>query len=99
MDELLMDKVQLISWIIAMAAAVITALLAISNFKKSIRERKLDLRWKQASIAKEFVNEVHENKFSGAAIQMLDWFTISKTEALDKLEIGEINYEEILEAI
>ena len=47
-----MDEVQLISWIIAMIAGIITALIAISSFRKSIRERKLDLLWKQANVAK-----------------------------------------------
>lgn len=99
MDKLIMDEVQLISWIIAMIAGIITAIIAISSFRKSIRERKLDLLWKQANVAKEFIHEIHTNKYSGAAISMLDWFVIDKADNFDTSKITEIEYEEVLVAI
>ena len=99
MDQLLMDKVQLVSWIIAMIAAITTALIAISSFRKSIRERKLDLLWKQANVAKDFMNEVLTHKYSGKAILMLDWFTRDKTDYVDRSKIKQIDYAGVLEAI
>ncbi len=99
MDQLLMDKVQLVSWIIAMIAAITTASIAISSFRKSIRERKLDLLWKQANVAKEFMNEVLTNAYSGKAILMLDWFVIDKSDYTDTSGISHIDYAEVLEAI
>lgn len=99
MDQLLMDKVQLISWIIAMIAAITTALLAISSFRKSIRERKRDLLWKQANVAKDFMNEVLSHKYSGKAILMLDWFIINTTDFVDTSKTTQIKYQDVLEAI
>lgn len=99
MDPLVMDQVQLVSWIIAIIAGVITALIAINSFRESIRERQRDLLWKQANVAKDFMNEVLTHEFSGKAILMLDWFSIDKTDYLDISKVTQINYEEVLEAI
>jgi hypothetical protein len=94
-----MDNLQLISLIVATVVGIITAIIAIINFRKSIIERKLDLLWKKANAAKEFVGEIHENQFSGAAISMLDWFVIDKTDNYDKKRVTEIKYSEVLAAI
>jgi len=100
MDKALMEEVQVIFWIATMVAGIATALIALSNFRKSIRERRLDLLWKQANVAKEFIHEIHTNKFSGAAISMLDWFVIDKADNFDTTRITEkIKYEEVLVAI
>ena len=80
-------------------AASITAGIEIRTFKKSIAERKLDLLWRQANAAKEFVHEIHNHESSGAAILMLDWYVIKKVDKFDIKRIIMIKYEEVLAAI
>ena len=94
-----MELAQLASWIAAIIAGLTTAAIAIRNFRKSIDERKLDLLWKQASAAKDFVHEIHENEFAFAAISMMDWFVIDKAGNFNKGKITELKYPEVLEAI
>ena len=94
MDKSLIDEAQFVSLIVAVIAGIITALLAISSFRKSIKERRLDLLWKQANVAKEFTHEIHRHESAAAAISMLDWFIISKYR-----ENENILYEEVLKAI
>jgi hypothetical protein len=93
-------KIQVIFWTTSIVVAITTAIIALANFRKSILERKLDLRWKQATAAKEFMAEIHTHKFSGAAISMLDWFEIGDDDNFDKKRITEkIKYEEVLAAM
>jgi hypothetical protein len=99
MHREIMDEVQLGFWIIAAISAIVTAAIGISTFRKSIGERKLDLKWKQADAAKQFILEIHTNPFSGAAISMLDWFVIDKPDNFDKSKFTEIKYEDVLGAI
>lgn len=96
----LMNQAQLATWFVTIIVGVITAAIAIRNLRKSIRERELDLRWKQANAAKDFVHEIHENKFAFAAISMMDWFVIDKADNFDKTKISEkLKYPDVLEAI
>jgi hypothetical protein len=97
MDKVIMDQGQLTFWIVAMIGGIITASLALINFRKSIRERQLDLRWKQADSAKEFVHEIHGNK-AGVAIEMLDWFILAKPVGADSSVPG-LKYDDVLAAI
>jgi hypothetical protein len=99
MDKPIMDVAQLLSWIIAMIAAIVTAKVAISNLKKSIEERRVDILWKRANAANEFIHEMHENKQSAAAVSMLDWFRVDKLEIYQTNKISRISYTEILKAI
>src|SRR5690349_2720353 len=95
----LMNQVQMASWAAAIIAGLTTAAMALRNFRKSIDERKLDLAWKQANAAKDFVHEIHENEFAFAAISMMDWFVIDKADNFDKTKVTELKYSEVLDAI
>ncbi len=93
-----MDDVQLIAWICAFIAGLVSVSIAIRSFKKSIKERQLDLLWKQANSAREIVREIHDNKNASDAVLMLDGFLIDKPELLDARLIT-IAYEEVLAAL
>jgi len=69
------SSVQVIYWEISGAVALVTAGIAIYNFGQSIKQRKAELRWKQASIAKDIVHEMHNKSHCACAISMLDWFS------------------------
>lgn len=72
--------------LVTIIAAIVTACMAIVNFRKSIEERRLDLRWKMANAATAFVHEMHLDKRTGDAISMLDWLHLDKKPAGDAEE-------------
>ncbi len=72
------QEIQFFSWIAAAAGAIVTAVLAIINFRNSIRERRLDLRWKMANAARVFVQETHSDKRANDAISILDWLDMDR---------------------
>jgi hypothetical protein len=74
----LSDEVQFFSWMAAGITALVTAGMAIVNFRYSIKERRLDLRWKRANAATEFVQEMHSNCHTSGAISILDWLHLNK---------------------
>jgi hypothetical protein len=83
------DDIQVISWMAATIAALVTANLAIINFRNSIKERHLDLRWKMANSAAVFVREMHSNQHSSDAVCILDWLHINKEPPNDAGTRGE----------
>lgn len=72
------QDIQFFTWIAAGLAALITASLAIVNFRNSIHERSLDLRWRMADAARTFVQELHSDKRANDAISMLDWLDMDR---------------------
>lgn len=95
----IMEDAQLIVWVVAFIAGLISAIIAIRTFQNSIDERKADLAWRQANASRELVKELHENSNAIAAVSMLDWFSIDQPDNYDKSRMIEINYEEVLVAL
>lgn len=73
MSEDLKNWIQAVFWIIASIGALIAAFKAISELRENRIQRIKELRWKQANLAKELLDEMFEDKYSMAAMLMLDW--------------------------
>jgi hypothetical protein len=74
------QEIQIFSWIAAAFLAIVTAVLAIINFRGSIRQRQLDLRWRKAQAAIAFIHDMHGHELAAAAFFMFDWLD-SKTQS------------------
>ncbi|MGE0635795.1 MAG: hypothetical protein AB7G44_07265 [Bacteroidia bacterium] len=98
--NLSLDKqVAAFSGIVAVLAGIITAIVALSNFRQSILQREAELKWKQASIAKDLVKEIHDHPRSSNAILMLDWFTCHRIHDFSQKEATTIDYKDVLETL
>lgn len=51
----------------------VAAVKGVWDMQNSAKERKADLRWKQANAAKDLITDVHHDKFSSNCVCMLDW--------------------------
>ena len=58
---------------IGVLGVAIAAFKGLWDMQSSARQRKADLRWKQANAAKDLVTDVHQDKFSSNCVRMLDW--------------------------
>lgn len=87
MDAYTKDVIQVVFWFVAIVGAFIAAIKALHEMKQN-REQRADelaqrekesaltaqeLRWSQAKIAKELLDEMFEDPLARAAMTMLDW--------------------------
>jgi hypothetical protein len=93
------QDLQAASWFVAVVVGLVTACLAITNFRNSIKERRLDLLWKRANAANEFVHEVHLNKDSLGAIEILDWLYFGRGSSDSPAKECKFQYADILETL
>jgi hypothetical protein len=73
MNPQVKDWVQIISWAVAIIGGLVAAFRAISEMQENREQRIRELRWKQATAAKEFFDEILTNPYVSDALQMLDW--------------------------
>src|SRR5688500_14065605 len=73
MAQLIKDIFQVAAWIVAVIGGLIAAGKAISELRNSTQQKKRDLRWRQAEMAKQLLDELFGNLEARAALKMLDW--------------------------
>ena len=73
MSESTKDIFQVAAWAVAVIAGLVTVWKAVAELKRSTEQRKRDLRWRQAEMAKQFVDEILGHLEARAALKMLDW--------------------------
>lgn len=67
------DLITLIGGIVAVVGGLIAAFKTIQELRQSRRQRYEELRWKQANIAKQLLDELFGHEYSENAVLMLDW--------------------------
>lgn len=91
------NDAQLAAWVFAALGAGVTAVLAIVTFRQSIEQRKLDLKWRKADLANDFISTLHENEDARHAIEVFDWM-----HAREKTNDGnehDLKYEKVLQVL
>jgi hypothetical protein len=73
MNTQIKDWVQVLSWGVAIIGGLIAAFKAIAEMRENREQRVRELRWKQATAAKEFFDEILADSRVNDALQMLDW--------------------------
>ena len=67
------DALESLATIVAVIGSLVAAFMAIPEFRRSIDQRRENLRWKRAEMAKICVDEIRQNPLSRDALKMLDW--------------------------
>jgi hypothetical protein len=73
MDELTKDILQAAVWIVAVVGGLVTASKAVVELARANQQRRLDLRWRQAEMAKRCLDELFGHPEARSALKMLDW--------------------------
>lgn len=92
------DLVTLVGGVVAVIGGLIAAFKTIQELQQSRRQREEELRWKQANVAKQLLDELFGHKYSENAVLMLDW-NKSKREYVVGDESLIISYEDVLTAL
>jgi hypothetical protein len=98
MKPLLKDWIQVISWGVAIAGGLIAAFAAIYQLRINTTQRKAELRWKQANLGRELVDEICRGG-AGKAHQMLDYYEEGRTFEAIPEDSKTITLPEILAAL
>jgi len=84
------DIVQVGAWAVAIVGGLVAAFMAVAQFRRANDQRREDLRWKQAELAKRCLDEIRGDDLACAAMKMLDWVGLTyekpgggKTGAID----------------
>jgi len=68
------DVIQALSWIGAVVGVLVAAFKGITEVRESRLQRERELRWKQANLGREIIDEIFDPKsFAGIALDMLDY--------------------------
>ena len=94
-----MEWVQLLSLLIGIIGGLIAASRAIIELRENRIQRMRELRWRQAKVGKEALDELFTHPSSEKAVFMLDWASGKREYELEKGQRVTISYPEILSAI
>jgi hypothetical protein len=73
MSSDLKDWFQVGAWFVAIIGGLIAASKAVTEARRSNAQRREDMRWKRAEMAKTCLDEIFGDRLSSAAMKMLDW--------------------------
>jgi hypothetical protein len=94
------DYFQIIAWLVASIGGVIAAFRAIVEVQRNRKQREIELRWKQAQLAKGILDEIQDDSLIQNAKKLIDWHeheyevrkdhieTITQEEVLNSLQKG-----------
>jgi len=92
------ELITLIGGLVAVVGGLIAAFKAIQELRQSRRQRVEELRWKQANVAKQLLDELFAHDYSENAVLMLDWNKGKRGYAVGKESIL-ISYNDVLAAL
>lgn len=92
------DIIQILSWGAAIIGGLIAAFKAIAELKENRELRARELRWKQAELAKELLDDLFTNKCAKDALQMIDFNKFS-FEIQEGKGMEEITRQQVLESM
>lgn len=87
----------MIATLIAVIGGLIAAFKAIDEMRLNREQRKIELRWRQAKLAKEILDSATGNDYFNTAMFMLD--VSGRRYKIDEGKMERISYEEIIEAL
>jgi hypothetical protein len=91
--------VTLIGGVVAVVGGLVAAFKAIHELRQSRKQRDEELRWKQANVAKQLLDELFvQNDYSENAVLMLDWNRGKRDYIVGKESIL-ISYDDVLAAL
>jgi hypothetical protein len=67
------DVIQIVVSAVAIIGGLVAAFKAIAELKRGNIQRREDMRWKQAEMAKKIIDEIYNDRLARAAMKMLDW--------------------------
>jgi hypothetical protein len=62
---------------VAIIGGLVAASKALAEFRRANDQRREDMRWKQAEMAKRCLDEIRNDSLARAALKMLDWSGLS----------------------
>ena len=91
------DYFQIVAWLVASIGGVIAAFKAIVEVRLNRKQRESELRWKQAQLAKELLDEIEENSLIRNAKNLIDRHEYEYYVRENQIEI--IHHEEVLDSL
>jgi hypothetical protein len=73
----LKDWFQVGAWFVAIIGGLIAASKAVAEAQRANVQRREDMRWKRAEMAKTCLDEIFGDTLSSAALKMLDWSNLT----------------------
>jgi len=73
MDPFKKDLVQVAAWMVAIVGGLVAAFKAIQETRENRRQRRRELRWKKAELARDIIAKLYTNKKLHDACIMVDW--------------------------
>jgi hypothetical protein len=67
------DKFELTSKLVAILGGIISAIALILTLQSGTEQRATELRWKQANLARELVENMLSDSKAFDALRMIDW--------------------------
>ena len=84
--------------VIGIVAAIVTAVLGIIQLDRAVDQYAEDLRWKQASLAREMTNKMVEDE-GWQAVEMLDWEETGSQFEIEKGQKAAIKASDVSSAL
>jgi hypothetical protein len=94
-----MDGFDIASKSVAIVGGILLATKAVMEMHSSRVQRESELRWKQASMAREILKEFHADKNAMDAIEMLDWGAGQHAYGVGEQRDLQIAEEDVVEAL
>ena len=93
------DWIHFTSWLLAFTGGVIAAMVALYNVIEKRNQRKKELRWRQASAAKNILGELVTNAQAWNAALMMDSTDEDREYEIESNQILRISYGDVLCAL
>lgn len=73
LSPIIMDLIQVLSWMVAIAVGIVAASKALHEIRENRDLRREELRWRKAQLAREVLKGIRDNPAIRGAGLMLDW--------------------------
>ena len=93
------DIAQFITVRVAIIGGLIAAFRAIVEMQQNRQQRVKELRWRQANLAKDVLDEMFSHPYSENAVFMLDWDQGKRMYEVKKDTFESISYHDVISAI
>src|SRR5205085_8563079 len=92
------SKLESIGKMVAIFAAIVTAILGVIQLRRSVDQSAEELRWKRAGLAREMINKMVEDD-GWQAMEMLDWEEIGTEFEIKKGQKARISANDVYSAL
>ena len=95
----IMHGFQIASWVTLSVGGLIAAFKAIYEVRQNREQRKKELRWRRANVAKEILDEMFSHHLAQNAGLMLDWSEHQRNYEIKEGDRQTVSYSEVLSAL